>query len=506
LAEGWQETDDQRVDATPPADAAWWQTFDDPVLSRLVEMAPEQNPNVQIAGVRVLQARAQLGAAIGELYPQKQQVGGQVTYHRLSDRDPNSRLIREVQRDTGFGGDLPSLKTHDFWITEFGIGAAWELDLWGKFRRSLESADADLMASLASYDNALVSLTASVASTYVNIRTFEERLRITRENADSQEDSLRLAEVRFRNGESSETDVQQARSEFAETSSKIPEYQTGIQQNENALSVLLGMPPGGLAGVLQPSRGIPVAPAEVAVGIPADLLRRRPDIRSAEQEAAAQSALIGATEAQLYPAFSLSGSFGFGSSDIGGASLADAFKWSSRTVSFGPAVSWNLFNYGQITNQVRAQDANFQQAILSYQNTVLQAQQEVENALAGFLGAQDSAKLLTEAVAAGKRSVDLATVQYREGAADFTTVLTAQQNLFQQQDQLAVTQGNVALSMISLYRALGGGWQSRQGQDFVRGDIKEAMANRTDWGRLLDDTTPVAVEKTTVPPVPVPEF
>jgi outer membrane protein TolC len=266
------------------------------------------------------------------------------------------------------------------------------------------------------------------------------------------------------------------------------------------------MPPSNLDGLLQPASGIPVAPAEVAVGIPADLLRRRPDIRSAEQEAAAQSALIGATKAQLYPAFSLSGSFGFTSSDIGGASLSDVFKWSSRAVSIGPAVTWNIFNYGQITNQVRAQDANFQQAILSYQNTVLQAQQEVEDALASFLGAQDSAALLTEAVAAGKRSVELATFQYREGATGYTTVLTAQQNLFEQQDKLAVTQGDVAQGLISLYRALGGGWQTRQGQDFVRDDIREAMAQRTDWGSLLQNPTPVAVQQTTVPLVPVPEF
>ena len=506
LASEWQGSDDERVETNPPDDDAWWRTLDDPVLSALVEMAPAQNPTVQIAGVRVLQARAQLGAAIGELYPQQQQVTGDLRYEKLSDRDSSSALLQEVQQDVGNRASLPSLRDHSFWITEFGIGAAWELDLWGKFRRSLESADADLLASIASYDDALVSLTAQLAATYVNIRTFEERLRLARDNAQSQRDSLRLTEVRYRNGETSETDVEQARSEYAETRSKIPQYQTGIAQNQNALSVLLGMPPANLDDLLQPSTGIPGAPAEVAVGIPADLLRRRPDIRSAEQQAAAQSALIGVTKAQLYPAFSLSGSFGFASSDINGASLADAFKWSSRTASFGPAVSWNLFNYGQITNQVRAQDASFQEAILSYQNTVLQAQQEVEDALASFLGAQDSAALLAEAVAAGERSVELALVQYREGATDYTTVLSAQQNLLEQQDQLAVTRGDVAQGLISLYRALGGGWQTHQELDFVRDDIREAMAGRTDWGSLLEGTTPAAIEQTTVPLVPAPEF
>jgi NodT family efflux transporter outer membrane factor (OMF) lipoprotein len=506
LAAEWQGADDQRIATGAPDDAAWWRTLNDPALSALIELAPAQNPTVQIAGVRVLQARAQLGAAIGELYPQQQQATGSVRYEKLSDRDSSSALLREVQQDAGHRGDLPSLDDHSFWLTQFGVGAAWELDLWGKFRRSLESADADLMASIASYDDALVSLTAEIASAYVNVRTFEERLRLTRENAQSQADSLRLTEVRFRDGETDQTDVEQARSEYAQTRSKLPEYQTGIAQNQHALSVLLGMPPANLDDLLQPSSGIPKAPAEVAIGIPADLLRRRPDIRSAEQQAAAQSALIGVTKAQLFPAFSLSGSFGFASSDIDGASLSDAFKWSSRTASFGPAVSWNLFNYGQITNQVRAQDASFQQAILSYQNTVLQAQQEVEDALASFLGGQDSAALLAEAIAAGERSVDLALVQYREGATDYTTVLTAQQNLLEQQDQLAVTQGNIAQSLISLYRALGGGWQPHRDQDFVRDDIKETMAGRTDWGGLLEDTTPAAIEQTTVPPVPVPEF
>ncbi len=506
VAPEWTESDDQRVATEPPEDAAWWRTFDDPVLSALVDMAPAQNPTVQIAGVRVLQARAQLGSAIGELYPQKQTATGALRYQQLSDRDPSSGLLREVQADTGFNGDLPSLDDHSFWITEFGIGAAWELDFWGKFRRSLESADADLKASVASYDDALVSLTASVASTYVNIRTYEERVRLARENAASQKDSLRLTEIRYRNGQTSETDVEQAKSEYAQTRSKIPTYEIGVQQNQHALSVLLGLPPANLDDLLQPASGIPVAPAEVAIGIPADLLRRRPDIRSAEQQAAAQSALIGATKAQLYPAFSLSGTFGFSSTDIGAANLSDAFKWSSRVASFGPAVSWNLFNYGQITNQVRAQDASFQQAILSYQNTVLQAQQEVEDALASFLGAQDSVALLTEAVAAAKRSVGLALVQYREGATGYTTVLNAQQSLLEQQDQLAVTQGDVAQGLVSLYLALGGGWQTRRGQDFVRDDIREAMAGRTDWGGLLQDPTPAAVEASTVPPVPAPEF
>ena len=482
-----------------PRIPAWWRRFDDPKLSNLIRIAQQQNPSVQIAGVRVLQAGAQLGATIGNLYPQKQQLFGGLTYKRLSDHDSPNGFERDVaQRLSLLSSD------NSFWITQFGLSASWELDLWGKFRRAIEASDANLMASVANYDDALVSLTAQVASTYVNIRTYEERLRIARENVKSQQQTLNLTSVRFRNGEVSETDPQQAKSEYAQTRSQIPQLEIGLRQNQHALSILLGRPPSNLEDLLGPGGPVPMAPPQVAIGIPAELLRRRPDIRSAEQQAAAQSALIGATKADLYPAFSLSGTFGFLSTDIGNSDLGNAFDWKSRVVSFGPAVVWNVLNYGQITNQVRAQDAAFQAAVLSYQNTVLQAQQEVEDGLASFLGAQETVALLSEAVAAGQRSVDLATAQYRAGDAGYTTVLTAQQNLLAQQDQLAVTQGSVAQGLISLYRALGGGWETREGQDFVPPDIKETMSKRTNWGGLLEEE-PTGTNATTSP-IPAPVF
>jgi NodT family efflux transporter outer membrane factor (OMF) lipoprotein len=505
VAANWLASDDPRIKTTAPRDAEWWRTFNDPKLSELVRIAQQQNATVQTAGVRVLQARAQLGATIGDLYPQKQQVYGELTHERLSDSESSRGLSRNVGQRTGVQRNLPSLDDNSFWVVQFGLGASWELDLWGKFRRAIESADASLLASIASYNDALVSLTAQVASTYVNVRTYEERLRIARENAETQRESLRLADVQFRNGQTSETDVEQAKSEYAQTRSQIPQLEIGLRQNQHSLSVLLGMPPSNLQDLLGAGGPIPAAPAEVAIGIPADLLRRRPDIRSAEQQAAAQSAMIGATKADLYPAFSLSGTFGFLSTDLGNSDLSDAFDWKSRVVSFGPAVVWNVLNYGQITNQVRAQDAAFQQAVLSYQNTVLQAQQEVEDALVSFLGSQDTVALLAEAVTAARRSANLAMIGYREGATDYTTVLTAQENLLEQQDQLAMTQGNVTQGLISLYRALGGGWQSREGQDFVRADIREKMAKRTNWGELLENASPTSAERPE-PLIPPPEF
>ncbi len=499
LEQNWLAADDPRIVTTAPEDPAWWRKFDDPRLSDLIRIAQQENPNVQIAGVRILQARAQLAAAIGDLYPQKQQAFGELTYKRLSNHDSPGGLDRDV-------ADRLSLlsSNNSFLITQFGVTASWELDLWGKFRRAIEASDASLMASVSNYDDALVSLTAQVASTYVNIRTYQERLRIARENVKAQQQTLNVANVRFSNGEVSETDPQQAKSQYAQTRSQIPQLEIGLRQNLHALATLLGRPPSNLGDLLGTGGPIPTAPAQVAIGIPAELLRRRPDIRSAEQQAASQSAMIGATKAELYPAFSLSGTFGFLSTNVGSSELSNAFDWKSRIASFGPAVVWNFFNYGQITNQVRAQDAAFQQAILSYQNTVLQAQQEVEDGLASFLGSQDTVALLSEAAAAAHRSVDLASTQYRAGATSYTTVLTAQQTLLAQQDQLAVTQGSVAQGLISLYRALGGGWETRAGQEFVPAKIKETMAKRTNWGGLLQESADG--KNAAASPVPVPAF
>jgi len=268
-----------------------------------------------------------------------------------------------------------------------------------------------------------------------------------------------------------------------------------LRQATNALSILLGLPPSDLGDLLSEASGIPHAPLEVAVGIPADLVRRRPDIRSAEYQAAALCAQIGVAKADLYPAFSLTGNFGFLATDAGRFKVGDITSWRSRSGAIGPSVQWNLFNYGQITNLVRVQDARFQEAIVSYRNVVLQAQQEVEDGLVAFVKAQERVISLTKAVDAAKRTVDLSLIQYREGATDYTTVLTAEQALLSQQDSLATGQGDVPQGLIAVYRALGGGWEIREGQDFIPSEMKEDMEKRTNWGNLL---TPAAVE----PPPP----
>ncbi len=339
-----------------------------------------------------------------------------------------------------------------------------------------------------------MTLTGDVASTYVLIRTLEDRLQIAEQNVAIQKESLKLARVRFQTGVTSERDVQQAIAELKNTEAAVFQYDTQLRQAKNALCTLLGLPPSRLDDVLSGTSGIPRAPLHVAVGMPADLLRRRPDIRLAEYQAMVLCAQIGIAKADLYPAFSLSGNFGFLASDVGQFQLGDLTSWKSRTGSIGPAFQWNVLNYGQITNRVRAQDARFQEALVSYQNSVLQAQQEVENGLVAFLNAQGEVGSLTEAVKAAKQGVDLAMIQYTEGVTDFTTVLTAQQNLLRYQLNLADAEGAAPQSLIAIYRALGGGWEIREGHDFIPPEMKETMEKRTDWGKLL---TPAAVQQPT---------
>ena len=365
----WLETADKKVHTAEGNYKDWWQVFKDPALNGLIDTAYGENLTLRIAGVRVLEARAQLGIFVGEFYPQTQQGAGSYARTRISERDPSARVFQSVYLRSNPGG----------------ADASWELDFWGKFRRGIQSADAGLQASIADYDNVLVSLTADVATNYILIRTLEKRLAIASENVRIQTESLQIAEARFKGGTTSQRDVEQAKTVLASTEATIPTLETQLRQTQNALCVLLGLPPSDLTSRLQGPQEIPAPPPQVAVGIPADLLRRRPDIRSAELQAMAQCSRIGVAKADLYPAFSLTGAVGFASSDVVNFYLGDVTSWRSRTACFGPSFQWNLFNYGQITNQVRVQDARFQQLLIVYQNSVLKAQQEVEDNLVAFL-------------------------------------------------------------------------------------------------------------------------
>jgi NodT family efflux transporter outer membrane factor (OMF) lipoprotein len=366
--------------------------FNDPILNDLVQAAYQQNLPLQIAGLRIYEARAQLGIAFGFQYPQSQQGQGSASLNQLSKNAPNAANADRYYSNY-----------------DIGLDAAWELDVWGKFRRAVQTGVANLEASIADYDDILVSLTSEVARTYVVMRTAEERLQVARQNVEIQKRSLQIAEVRFKAGAVTELDVAQARSLLRGTEATIPGFQTDIRQAKNALAILLGKLPGEIDAMLGAAGMIPKIPAEVAVGIPAELLRRRPDIRFAERQLAAQSAQIGFAKADLFPHFSLFGTWGFqtaGHTDFrsNNSKISDLFKKGSIAYSTGAGFSWDLFNYGRITNQVRVEDARFQELAVNYEDTVIRAAQEVEDAMVGFLQSQDAVFFLTDAVTASTLS------------------------------------------------------------------------------------------------------
>ena len=473
VEEGWLQQHNQKIKSEPADLSEWWSVFSDPVLDNLIEIASRQNLDLQNAGLRILEARAQLGIAIGSQYPQTQQIGGEATANQLSENAPN-----------GAGADK------FFYNYQFGFDAAWELDFWGRFRGGIESANAGLYATLADYDDILVSLIAEVARTYFEIRTFEQRLVFSRENVRLQEESLDIAAARFEFGAESELDVTQAKALLKQTQATIPPLEASLRQAKNALAILLGILPTEVQDILGPPKPIPTVPIEVAVGIPAELLRRRPDIRLAEFQAAVQSAQIGIAKADLYPSFSLVGSVGLQSSDKGGvrsnsANFSDLFTSGGITYFIGPTFQWPIFNYGRLKNNVRVQDARFQQLVVNYQNTVLQAFQDVEDATVGFLRTQEQAGFLSESVEQYRRSAELSLIQYSEGLTTYQRVIDSQRNLTEQEDAFASATGSVGTNLVALYKALGGGWELRLGKDFIPEQTKEEMRQRTDWGKLL---------------------
>ncbi|HUC71295.1 MAG TPA: efflux transporter outer membrane subunit [Stellaceae bacterium] len=448
----------------------WWTVFHDPVLDRLIAIAYNQNLTLVAAGTRVLQARAELGVAIGDFYPQSQQATSSLTYLRPSHADPTA---------------TPQSQVSGFWRASLGASVEWELDFWGKFRRAIQSADAAYLASIASYDDALVTLLGDVATTYIGIRTLQTQIAIAEDNIVKQKKALAIAEARFHGGVATKLDVYQAENVLGQTESTVPQLTAQLEQGLNALRVLLGMAPQPLGDLLRGPISIPVPPLDIAVGIPADLVRRRPDIRAAELAAMAQSAQIGFAEADLYPAFSLFGTFGTVSANIAHHNLSDLFMGRGITFGFGPTFQWNILNYGQITNTVRVQDAKLQELLVDYQNSVLTAQKQVEDGLATFLESRKQVDDLRASVAAANAALGLAFLQYQLGTRDFTTVLTAEQNLYTAQTDLASAEGNVSSGLATVYRALGGGWQIRDDNEFVPAQTVEEMRNRTNWGGLL---------------------
>jgi len=450
--------------ATGAAEIYWWRTFNDPVLNQLVEISLKQNLSLQAAGVRILETRATLNKSIGNLFPQQQGISSQSDYSKISSKTP------------GAAADYTSSQTL--------FAASWEVDIWGKYGRQIESDRATFLGTVAAYDDVMVTLIADVASAYINIRALEERIRVAQKNVEAQQESLRIATAQFKAGETNERDAQMASVQLAQTQAQVPIMKETLRQVKNGLAVLLGETPEAVDKYLGGQSRMPVVPATVAVGIPKDLLRRRPDVRVAGYTAASKSALIGVARAQMYPSLTLSGSFG-SVGDKDGLSPG-LFSWQNTAANAGAGIVFPIFNYGRLENEVRVQDARFEQALLNYQSTVLTAAKEVEDALATFNYQQEAVSFLTNAVTAAQRSADLAMMQYKSGETDYTTVVSAQQSALATEDALATAQGNVGLGLIATYRALGGGWEVRDGRDVISDEVKAEMAKRTNWGKMLE--------------------
>lgn len=441
VAPQWVDEGDAALQTDWAAHGHWWSVFNDPVLDDLVYAAYQQNLPLQIAGMRIMEARAQRGIAAGNLYPQQQQVSAAFTRNRFSE---NMYPF----------GVFPGIRPYDDWVAGFDM--AWELDLWGRIRRGIESADAYLEAQIEGYDDALVMLQAEVAAAYIQLRAIEQQLHYTQHNVDLQRATLDLIKRRFELGVVGELDVRQAGAELAITESSLPQLQQARRQVQNGLCLLLGMPPGSLDAELAGAGSIPMPPAEVAIGIPADLLRRRPDVRQAERQAAAQSARIGIAEAEFYPSLAITGNIAVQAENFG-----DLFDWQSRTGRIGPGIQWNVLNYGRIRNRVRVEDARFQQAVLAYQNAVLAANKEAEDAIVAYLRERQRVQSLEQATRETLRALEIGMRLYEEGVVDYQRVLDSQRAAVLQQDLLAQSRGQVALNLVALYKALGGGWTMR---------------------------------------------
>jgi len=445
---GWAGT--PPLPAVTPAEkdlANWWTVFDDKMLQSLIQQAVESNLDLRFAEARIRQARAARGVAESFLGPTLDAAG---SYQR-SETAVSPTTVAGRSSDS-----TVHVTTNQYFA---GFDAAWELDIFGGVRRSIEAADADLQASVEARRDVLVTLTAEVARNYIDLRAFQQRISIARENLAAQKHSAKLTRQRFDAGLASGLDVANAEAQVATTAAVIPLLESAARQTIYSLGVLLGRPPAALVQELAPALAIPTAPPTAPMGVPSELLRRRPDIRQAEAAVHAATARIGVSEADLYPRFTITGSIGVKASDFG-----SWLDWSSRLWNIGPGVTWRVFDMGRIRSDIAQQEALQEQSLIAYEKTVLTALQEVEGALIALDKEQEHRKALMDAVAFNQKAVDLSLKLYTEGQTDFLNVLQAQRALFLTQDALAQSTQTISTDLVALYKALGGGWDTQEAE------------------------------------------
>jgi NodT family efflux transporter outer membrane factor (OMF) lipoprotein len=423
-----------------PADlATWWKNFGDTNLDSLVTMAVQSNLTLRIAEAHVREARAERDVASGSFWPS---VGTSGSYSR-------NRFGQN-----GFP-PLPAGTPLDYNLYNASFDATWELDIFGGTRRTIEAANAKTGAALFSQRDVLVSLLAEVARNYIAARGYQQRLAITMQNIQVQQEILNLTSNRFENGLSSDLDVQQATALLTATEAELPSLKTGFDESVHHLAVLLGQPPGALMDEMSVEKPIPLTPPVVPVGLPSDLLQRRPDVQKSERELAAATARIGAAKADLFPKFSLTGFAGLES-----ISTANFFNYASRYWSAGPTVQWEIFQAGSIRANVRVQNARQEQALDVYEQTVLVALEDAENALTAYAREQTRRESLSQSVQANEQALELSTQLYNNGLTDFLHVLDSERSLYAAQDALVQSDQTVSLNLVQLYKALGGGWKN----------------------------------------------
>ncbi len=444
----------------------WWTLFEDPTLNSLIDSAQKENPGLRIAALRILESQAVLGIAGSALYPQLQQMQAGSQY-----------------QNTQINGGSTSLREGELLGYSVGVNAAWELDFWGRFARGVESADAAYFASIANQQDAQILLNASVADLYFAYRTLERRVVIVKRNASLQARSLEITENIFEAGQASELDVQQAKTQYLATIAAVPAIELEQVKVRNALATLLGRPPGDIPALDARNQPLPKLDSIAVSAVPALVLKRRPDVRAALWGVAAQSAQIGFAEADFYPSIALVGGLSWAGSNVNGAG-------DSTTLGIGPALQWNIFDYGRIENNVRVQDARLQQAIENYRNTVLRAAREIDDAAISIVKTREQLGYLDEAVVTSARALDLAQSRYLEGYADFQRVLDAQRAVVAQTERALITEGSHLSAVVDLYKALGGGWSAADIQAMLPEQTLNEMRSRTDWGTLLD--SPIA--------------
>jgi NodT family efflux transporter outer membrane factor (OMF) lipoprotein len=447
--------------------AHWWTTFNDPMLNSLIDRAAADNLDLKIAAARIREARAQRGVASAGLYPA---VDTSASYRRSrtsenafafngSGEPAGSTGANSAGGATGntFGAFTPPGATTD--LFQAGFDASWEIDVFGGVRRDVEAADADISAQIENQRDTLVSLFAEVARNYLELRGFQQQIEIAARNVKIQQDAADVAQSKARLAGGSELDVARAQAQVATTSSQIPALEIQRDQAAHRLAVLIGREPRALIADLGPAQPIPPGPPEVPPGLPSDLLRRRPDIRRAERELAASSARIGVATADLYPKFSITAALGLQSEQF--SHIAD---WRSRFWDIAPGVSWNLFDAGRIRSNISVQNQREQQALFRYQQNILTALEDVENALTAYAREQARRQLLQQSVDRSRRAVELANTLYQGGARDFLNVIDAQRALALAEDELVQSDRLIGTDLVALYKALGGGWDSTNAQ------------------------------------------